>query len=380
MKRVRLLHVGALRLDRSFETLGVSAATGELLRRARQKVLEKVAQQAREWPADLIILQGSLFHSLPVRADTLSRTLDWLEQMAPAPIVILPDSDEVDHELSPWSLAMVPGHVTLFTQRGWHPLEHPQLPVTIHGKGVEKDGQNALSFDGLSLADNGHIHIAIASAPEGVPEQLPEAAAGLACLALDTEGPSRVVSLGNTTLSAVGTPQAFSFEDCGEKYMHKLEIIREADGSVRCQADSVPSSSLIFEKRRIDAADLATLLESKGDMLALPTDNLKRVLLSLEITGKKHWRDIADLTAFIKSFRRRLQHLEVEDHSRLDPDFTTLAGTDSLSREVAQQLLNRIRDCASTEDKERLEMSLHLLIKAVHEPRSNLKAEEFGEQ
>ena len=75
MKRVRLLHAGALRLDSCFSALGLSAAAGEQLRRAQQKVLEKLAQQAREWPADLIILSGRLFDTIPVRSYSLSRTL-----------------------------------------------------------------------------------------------------------------------------------------------------------------------------------------------------------------------------------------------------------------------------------------------------------------
>lgn len=381
MKRVRLLHAGALRLNCSFGALGLSASAGEQLRRAQQKVLEKLGQQAREWPADMIILCGSLFHALPVRADILSRTLDLLEEMAPTQICILPDEEEASHELSPWALARIPDNVTVFTESGWQAATHPHLPVCFHGKRMVDGEEAAHFFDGLSLSQGDHIHLALALCPQEALEVLPRIPAELACLAVGTSTPAQAMKAEDDRgICVASAPQGLSFEDCGEKYMNKVEITRGQDGHYRRSLDLIPSSSLIFEKRQLDAVDLMALEESNGEMLALPTTNLRRVLLHLEIQGKKNWRDIAHLATFTREFRKKVNYLQVDDHSQPDPADTALPGADTLTRDVAAQLLNRIKDSSTLEEKKRLEMSLHLLVKAVYESSSTWQAEEFGER
>ncbi len=377
MKHVRLLHAGALRLNNTFEALGVSPETGDALRAAQKDVLEKLAQQAQSLPADMIILSGGLFATLPVRADLLLRVLECLEQVAPTPVYIFPGAHEGLHDLSPWDFALVPDNVTVFSGTAWSSVDHPHLPVTIHGR---TDAATPLDFRNLHFPEDGRIHIAGIDCGNTSLDELQEVPSRLAYLALGTcQITADLKEKAGVCGCAAAAPQALSFDECGEKHFFKVNITLDDHASIHTTVETLPSSSLLFEKRSLDIADLPSPDENAAQLLALPEQHLKRVLLKLVITGTKNGCMIDHLHSFIKHLRPKLQHLEVEDTSRLNPDSLSAAGTEILTRDIAAQILQRLRDCTDYEEKRRLEMSLRLLFKAVYDTHAGLNAEGLSE-
>lgn len=377
MKHVRLLHAGALRLNSTFEALGASPETGDALRAAQRNVLEKLAQQAKSLPADMIILSGGLFATLPVRADLLLRVLESLEQVAPTPVYIFPGAHEGLHDLSPWDFALMPDNVTVFSGTEWSSADHPHLPVTIHGR---TDGDTPLDFSGLHLPEDGRIHIAGVDCGNASLDELQDVPSRLAYLALGTRHmPANLTEKAGICACAAAVPQALSFDECGEKHFFQVNITLDDNASIQTTVETLPSAFLLFEKRSLDIADLPALDENAAQLLALPEQHLKRILLKLVITGTKNVQMIDRLHSFIRHFRPKLQHLKVEDMSRLDPDSLSATGTEILTQDIAAQILQRLRDCTDYEEKQRLEMSLRLLFKAVYETHAGLNAEGFGE-
>lgn len=320
---VKIIHGADFHLDSPFSGLSPDRAAQ---RRAEQReLLDRLAQLARERQADLVLLAGDLLDSGRVFRETaqaLARSLGAI----PCPVFIAPGNHDFYSSRSPYAALPWPDNVHIFRSAVLERVDLPQLDCTLWGRAFLSPRQDSSPLEGLSVPDDGRLHIACLHGDTGgqgnygpiSPMEI--AASGLDYLALGhIHQGSGLRQEGNTRWAYPGCPEGRGFDELGEKGVLYLEA---EPGHVTAQF--VPLGQRRYEILSVDLTGAEPLPAIRA---ALPADT-EHLICRLILTGEG---EPPDLAALERALAPEFYGLTLLDRTRLPQDLWARRGEDTLT-------------------------------------------------
>ncbi len=312
---IRLLHAADLHLDSPFQALSREKAA---LRRSEQRaLLGRIADEAKEHRADMVLFAGDLFD-----ADSpYSETARLLEQVLPemgVPVFIAPGNHDWYGPRSPWARLELGENVHVFDSEDIQCVELPGLNARVWGAAftgrhrspplagfeAEKDGD---TIDIMVL----HGEVGDPDSPYGAvtPEEL--ARSGMDYVALGHQHAySGLLRAGETFYAWPGCPEGRGFDETGEKGVILAEVEPGA-----CRARLTGLGGRRYEVVSVDLTDSADHCRTVLDALGRDT---ARDIYRIVLTGEPETPP--DMPGLRGALEGRFFALELRDETRLRRD------------------------------------------------------------
>lgn len=318
---LKIIHGADFHLDSPFA--GLSPERAAQRRGEQRELLDRLAGLAREKQADLVLLAGDLLDSERVYPET-ARALRAALADIPCPVYIAPGNHDFYSRRSVWATLDWPENVYIFTGG----LEQIDLPgCTLWGRAFTDSYQDGCPLDGLTVPNDGKLHIACLHGCVGAQNGYgPIAPSDIASSALDylalghVHQASGLQKEGNTFWAYPGCVEGRGFDELGEKGV----LYVEAEPG-RVNAHFVPLARRRYEICSVDvtgAADLAAAVRANlpGDAGTL----ICRVILTGEGPSP-------DLAALDRALSPEFYGLTLIDRTRLPQDLWARREEDALT-------------------------------------------------
>ena len=152
---LKIIHGADFHLDSPFS--GLTPERAARRREEQRELLDRLAALAREKAADLVLLAGDLLDSERVFRETAQSLRSALAAI-PCPVFIAPGKPDLYSPRSVWAALDWPDNVHIFTGGA---LEAVELPgCTLWGRAFTGPGQDSCPLEGLTVPNDGALHIA----------------------------------------------------------------------------------------------------------------------------------------------------------------------------------------------------------------------------
>lgn len=321
---LKIIHGADFHLDSPFS--GLSPERAAQRRRELRELPRRLAQLACEKQADLVLLPGDLLDSHQVYQETVQALMEALGSM-PCPVLIAPGNHDYFSRNCVYATMQWPQQVHIFQTGALEGVDFPPLNCTVWGRAFVSSHQEESPLDGLSIPENGRIHLACLHgdvAPQSQygpisPQEI--AKSGLHYLALGhIHQSSGLQQAGDTFWAYPGCPEGRGFDETGEKGV----LYVEADGQ-NVSAQFIPLCQRKYEILLVDITQSRDLAETIG--AALPPgaqEHIFRILLTGE--GKR-----PDLTALERTLAPGCYGLTLRDGTHLPQDLWARREEDTLT-------------------------------------------------
>lgn len=331
---LKIIHGADFHLDSPFA--GLSPERAARRRGEQRELLDRLAGLAREKGADLVLLAGDLLDSQRVYRETLQALRSSLAAI-PCPVFIAPGNHDCCTERSIWNTLDWPDNVHIFTSGS---LEAVELPgCTLWGRAFTGPRQDTCPLEGLSVPDDGKLHLAVLHASVGQGgDYAPISPAHIAASALDylalghIHQGSGLQREGDTFWAYPGCPEGRGFDETGDKGA----LYVEAEPG-RVTAQFIPLARQRYEILSADVTGAGDILSAVRAALPADTENLIcRVLL----TGESQPPDLAALE---RALAPQFYGLTLIDSTRLPRDLWARRGEDTLTGLFLQTMWDKCR-------------------------------------
>ena len=320
---LKLIHGADFHLDSPFS--GLTPQQAALRRGEQRRLLEDLADLAREKGADLVLLSGDLLDSGRVYRETVQALARALGRI-PCPVFIAPGNHDCLSARSPYTAVDWPENVHLFTSPDITGVDLPGLNCTVFGRAFTQPHEEEAPLASFRAPDDGRIHLMclhgeVADRSQYAPVPPAHiAASGLDYLALGhVHRGSGLQREGDTFWAYPGCPEGRGFDETGEKGVLYVEVDRG-----RAAAQFIPLARRKYEILPVDVtgADPLTALRA-----ALP-ENCREDIYRIILTGEGETPDTAALTAALAP---QFFGLTVLDNTRLPAGLWDRAEEDTLT-------------------------------------------------
>ena len=341
---LKFIHAADFHLDSAFAALPPDRAAER--RKALRALPERLAQAARNWGADLLLLSGDLFDGpqpYPETVEALRAALAGIH----APVFLAPGNHDPFTEDSPYAREPWPENVHIFRSGGMESVPLPELGVIVHGAAFTAPTREESLLRGFTAPQDGLAHLGVLHgelAQDSLYDPLSRediAASGLAYLALGhVHKRTEPLCFGTTTVAWPGCPEGRGFDELGEKGFY-AGVLQNGRVTLRF----VPLGRHRYEIRTVDVTgqDAAAALGS-----ALPDDTEGescRILLRGESSG-------LDIPALQRRFAPRFAFLELRDETTLPEPLWQRAEEDSLRGLFLRRLRAQLETAETEEQRE----------------------------
>ncbi len=319
---LKIIHGADFHLDSPFAGLTPERAAR---RRGEQRdLLNRLAELARETGADLVLLAGDLLDSERVFRETAQALRGALASI-PCPVFIAPGNHDFYSPRSIWTSLDWPDNVHIFTSAA---LEEVELPgCSLWGRAFTGPGQDSCPLDGLTVPQDGKLHIACvhgAVGPEsnyGPISPSDIAASGLDYLALGhVHKASGLQREGNTFWAYPGCPEGRGFDELGEKGV----LYVEAEPG-RVDSRFVPLAKVRYE---IISADITGPEGALSNILEVLPGKTSDLICRVILTGEGEAPNLANLEQMLSP---EFYGLSIVDQTRVPQDLWARRGEDALT-------------------------------------------------
>lgn len=319
---LKIIHGADVHLDSPFA--GLSPERAAQRRGEQRELLDRLAGLAREKQADLVLLAGDLLDSERVFRETAQALRSALGAV-PCPVFIAPGNHDCYSDRSVWAALDWPDNVHIFTSDA---LERVELPgCTLWGRAFTAAHQNACPLEGLSVPDDGKLHIACLHGCVGqsngygpiAPADI--AASGLDYLALGhVHQASGLQKEGSTFWAYPGCPEGRGFDELGEKGVLYLEA-----EPGRVDAQFIPLAQRRYELVSVDITGVSDLTSAVRAAVPGERGNL---ICRVILTGEG---EAPNLTALDRALSPEFYGLTLIDRTRLPRDLWARREEDALT-------------------------------------------------
>ncbi len=290
---MKLIHTADIHLDTSFVAPEMPPDYGNRRRQSLRDTFLNIIKEAREWPADAVLIAGDLFEQERFTRDTIAFLKQAFESIPSIPVFITPGNHDPYTPTSPYHIETWPDNVKIFSRPSWESVALPDSPLTVHGFGFDGAEPSHNPYGSLQIPRDGRIHVAaghgseMGSLPAHKGRYAPfsasaAAATGLRYLALGHYHEMKCLdktALG-TVMAYSGAPEGRHFGETGPHYFLKVTIDEE-------QVTITPtlSSSVVYENYELNVDGCSTSQEiielfrtaAHNKMKQYPSDNLARI-------------------------------------------------------------------------------------------------------
>ena len=319
---LKIIHGADFHLDSPFA--GLTPERAARRRGEQRELLNRLAELARETGADLVLLAGDLLDSERVFRETAQALREALACI-PCPVLIAPGNHDFYSPRSIWTSLDWPDNVHIFTSAA---LEAVELPgCTLWGRAFTGPGQDSCPLDGLTVPQDGKLHIACvhgAVGPEsnyGPISPSDIAASGLDYLALGhVHKASGLQREGNTFWAYPGCPEGRGFDELGEKGV----LYVEAEPG-RVESRFVPLAKVRYE---IISADITGPEGALSNILEVLPGKTSNLICRVILTGEGEAPNLANLEQMLSP---EFYGLSIVDQTRVPQDLWARRGEDALT-------------------------------------------------
>ena len=319
---LKIIHGADFHLDSPFS--GLTPERAAQRRGEQRELLDRLAALAREKQADLVLLAGDLLDSDHIFRETAQALREALGNI-PCPVFIAPGNHDFYGPRSVWAALDWPDNVHIFSGAA---LETVELPgCTLWGRAFTDTHQDSCPLEGLTVPDDGKLHIAVLHGEVGQGSGYgPISAMDIAASALDylalghVHQGSGLQREGNTCWAYPGCPEGRGFDELGEKGVLYVET-----EPGRVTAQFVPLAKYRYEITTVDitgAGDIQSAIQA-----ALPEDT-EHLICRLILTGAGQSPDLAALDRVLSP---AFYGLTLIDRTRLPQDLWARREEDALT-------------------------------------------------
>ena len=341
---LKFIHAADFHLDSAFAALPPDRAAER--RKALRALPERLAQAARNWGADLLLLSGDLFDGpqpYPETVEALRAALAGIH----APVFLAPGNHDPFTEDSPYAREPWPENVHIFRSGGMESVPLPELGVIVHGAAFTAPTREESLLRGFTAPQDGLAHLGVLHgelAQDSLYDPLSRediAASGLAYLALGhVHKRTKPLRFGRTTAAWPGCPEGRGFDELGEKGFY-AGVLQDGQLTLRF----VP---LGRHRYWILPVDITGRDAAEAAAAALPAGaegDLCRILLRGESSG-------VDEKALMQRLAGRCAWLELRDETTLPQDLWQRAEEDSLRGLFLRRLRGQLETAETEAERE----------------------------
>ncbi len=317
---IKIIHGADFHLDSPFS--GLTPERAAQRRGEQRELLDALARLALEKRADLVLLSGDLLDSEHVYRETAQALRSALCSL-PCPVFIAPGNHDFYGPRSVWSTLDWPDNVHIFDAPEWVDLPG----CSLWGRAFTDAHQEACPLEGLSIPDDGKLHIAClhgdvgGTGGYGPISVMDIAASGLDYLALGhVHQGSGLQRAGNTFWAYPGCPEGRGFDELGDKGVLYVEA---EPGNVT--ARFIPLAKRRYEIVSVDITGAADALSAVRSALPNHPENL---ICRLVLTGEG---PSPDLAALDRALSPAFYGLTLIDRTRLPRSLWERRGEDALT-------------------------------------------------
>ena len=317
---LKIIHGADFHLDSPFS--GLTPERAAQRRGEQRELLDALARLALEKRADLVLLSGDLLDSEHVYRETAQALRSALCSL-PCPVFIAPGNHDFYGPRSVWSALDWPDNVHIFDAPEWVDLPG----CSLWGRAFTDAHQEACPLEGLSIPDDGKLHIAClhgdvgGTGGYGPISVMDIAASGLDYLALGhVHQGSGLQRAGNTFWAYPGCPEGRGFDELGDKGVLYVEA---EPGNVT--ARFIPLAKRRYEIVSVDITGAADALSAVRSALPNHPENL---ICRLVLTGEG---PSPDLAALDRALSPAFYGLTLIDRTRLPRSLWERRGEDALT-------------------------------------------------
>jgi DNA repair exonuclease SbcCD nuclease subunit len=166
MKPVRFIHTSDVHLDTSFSGAGIPSRLGDRKREAIRATFRAILEDARNLPADLLLIAGDLFEHDRVSSDTIEFLRQQLAALDGIPVFISPGNHDPYLHGSPYREDQWPANVHIFRDEEFHSVELADLGVRVTGFGYNRTHVPERPFLKLKPLPPDAVNLVVAHASE----------------------------------------------------------------------------------------------------------------------------------------------------------------------------------------------------------------------
>ena len=320
---LKLIHGADFHLDSPFS--GLTPEQAALRRGEQRRLLEDLADLAREKEADLVLLSGDLLDSRQVYRETAQALARALGRI-PCPVFIAPGNHDCFFARSVYAQDFWPDNVHIFTTPDITGVELPALNCTVYGRAFTQPWQEEAPLADFRAPEDGRLHLMCLHGEVGNQSRYAPvptahmAASGLDYLALGhIHQYSGLQREGDTFWAYPGCPEGRGFDETGEKGVLYVEV-----DTRHATARLIPLGRRKYEILTADVTGSDPLTAVRAALPADTKDDIYRIIL----TGEGEAPDTAALTATLAP---RFFGLTLIDRTRLPADLWQRREEDTLT-------------------------------------------------
>lgn len=333
---LKLIHGADFHLDSPFSGLTPEQAAAR--RGEQRRLLDDLAQLARERAVDLVLLSGDLLDSDRVFRETAQAMARALGNI-PCPVFIAPGNHDPYTPGSLYATLDWPENVHIFRDPSITPVELPKLNCTVYGRAFTAPYYTVNPLAGFHSQDRDRIQIMclhgeVAAQSNYAPISPADiAASGVDYLALGhIHQGSGLRREGRTFWAYPGCPEGRGFDELGEKGVLYAEV---EPGHV--EAEFIPLGKHNYQILPVDITGQEPLTAIQA---ALP-QNTQGDIYRIVLTGEGAAPNLAELE---KALEDRFYHVTVLDHTRLPQDLWARREEDTLTGLFLRAMWDRCRE------------------------------------
>ena len=362
---IRIIHTADVHLDAGFAGSAFPPGFGNRRRQGLRDALCALLDRAAQWPADAVLIAGDLYDDDRVSRDTIAFCRDAFAA-SPTPIAIAPGNHDPFTADSPYACVDWPPNVHIFRKPFWTSRTLLDGRLVVHGFGWDAPTLSADPFRGLTIPNDGAVHVAVAHGSERN-HQLPgeelyapfDAAAmavpGLRYLALGhLHRCTEVKGGGPVRMFYPGSPEGLDFKHPGEHGCLEVEI--EED---RTAVRPFQTSRVAWAVHTLDVSACESTQDLVEELRGMARDASLPLVARVVLTGECDGAFQEGLAAVRDAAAESFAHLELADRTHPAEDYASLSlqGTslgafisrvnEEIGRaedEAQRRLLHRVRE------------------------------------
>lgn len=353
---MRFIHTADIHLDQSCANIELPPNQGSEYRDHLHRVLQRILTRARDWSADAVFITGDLFEYKFVTRNSINQLREAFASMAPTPVFLCAGASDPAVPDSPYLTEPWSDNVHLFTHPAWRSVALRDLPLTVHGFGLNSSEALVGLPEGLPFKDDGRIHVALGyrpadslsrgESPDGVPTEfsgdLPGELAYIGLGGLHTR--SEFASETGTPIWYPGAPECCVPGHSGSFGFLEISVGSESDPTGATVVQPHVLSTGRFQALTLDC----TGMTSGQDLLDAIRAELRArkdcPLIRLTLEGALLRQIYDEIEGIREVLSEEIQYLQWRENCQVGDDYELIAGERTSLGAFVQRISEEIGD------------------------------------
>ncbi len=367
MNLVKILHCADIHIGAAESSLGALSDS----RRAETLItFEKTINLAKEENVDILLIAGDLFNSNNIEKAFTDRVFECFASIPDIKIVYAAGNHDPLNADSPFTKYTLPQNLFVLDTKDCF-IEFDDLKTRVYGKSFKEVYMQGVDHFSLDTDDNfinimcihGELRSDLGSDYNSITSDFIKTS-GMDYIALGhVHKRTDVGKIGDTYVAYCGCPEGQGFDELGEKGVYIGELSKGV-----CNLQFVPIAKRMHIAENIDISGLSSsnevadkvlqhIKEKYSDTFA---DNLYKIILIGELDEGTN----LSLPEVSTRLNDTLYFAKLRDKTEIKVDFEVLSQENTLKGIFVRNMLARIENAESQEEKTKLKYSLSIGIKA----------------